>query len=248
MRPIGHTILRYEEVTSTNTLILANESLLASHGLVMAARHQTAGRGRMGRVWASIPGAQLQFSVVVHPRVPESEVPLVALVAGLAVAGGIARATGLQPSLRWPNDVFLDGRKACGILVEAKPDANGKPRLVVGIGINCQGRAEDFPPDVRPILITLSQALGKPVDNEQVFQAVLGELQRLLGRLEAGERRALLHEWEQLAPLQGARVRFPTPQGAVTATVEGLNPEGFLSARDNAGRLHTVVSSALEWL
>lgn len=248
MKPIGHIILRYDEVTSTNTLILGDEALLSNHGLVMVARHQTAGRGRMGRVWASVPGAQLQFSVVVHPRLPDAQVPLIALVAGLAVARGIARATGLRPVLRWPNDLFLDGRKVCGILVEAKPDAAGRPRLVVGIGINCQGRAEDFPPQVRPILTTLAQSLGAPVDNEAVLQAVLAELESALARLEAGERQALLEEWQRHAQFRGGRVRWQTPRGSLTAIVEGLSAEGFLMARDDAGRLHTLVSSELEWL
>jgi BirA family biotin operon repressor/biotin-[acetyl-CoA-carboxylase] ligase len=248
MKPIGHTILRYDEVTSTNTLILDDETLLSNHGLVMLARHQTAGRGRMGRIWASIPGAQLQFSVVVHPRVPDAQVPVVALIAGLAVARGIARATDLRPVLRWPNDVFLDGRKVCGILVEAKPDAQGRPRLVVGIGINCQGRAEDFPPEVRPILTTLAQSRGAPVDNEAVLQAVLEELERLLERLAAGEQQALLEEWQRHAQFRGARVRWRSARGPVEAVVEGLNAEGFLTARDDQGRSHTVVSSELEWL
>lgn len=248
MKPIGHTILRRESVTSTNTLILEDETLLANHGLVMTANHQTAGRGRMGRAWASIPGAQLQFSVVVHPQVREADVPVIALIAGLAVAWGIREATALEPRLRWPNDVFLAGRKVCGILVEAKPDTAGRPRLVIGIGINCQGRAEDFPPEVRPILITLAEASGRPVDNERVLQAVLRSLDRLLTRLDAGGKRALLEEWQRHADLVGARVRFPTPRGAVTATVEGVNAEGFLSARDGAGRIHTIVSSDLQWL
>lgn len=248
MNPIGHTILRLDEVTSTNTLVLADESLLANHGMVVTAQHQTAGRGRMGRVWASIPGAQLQFSVVLHPRMPEAEVPLIALVAGLAVAGGIQEATGLVPRLRWPNDVFLDGRKVCGILVEAKPDDAGRPRLVVGIGINCQGAAEDFPPDVRAVLTTLAQASHQPVENERVLQAVLRHLDQLLARLTGGERQALLAEWQAQARIQGVRVRIPSGQGPVAATVEGLNTEGYLLARDDAGRTHTVVSSGVEWL
>ena len=248
MKPIGHTILRRETVTSTNTLILNDEALLANHGLVMTAQHQTAGRGRMGRAWASIPGAQLQFSVVVHPRMREADVPVIALIAGLAVAGGIWEATGLAARLRWPNDVFLAGRKVCGILVEAKPDAAGHSRLVIGIGINCQGQAEDFPPDVVPILITLAQASGRPVDNEQVLQAVLAHLERLLHRLEAGEKPALLAEWLRFADVQGARVRLPTPRGPVTATVEGVNAEGYLTARDDIGGRYVIVSSDIEWL
>jgi BirA family biotin operon repressor/biotin-[acetyl-CoA-carboxylase] ligase len=202
----------------------------------------------MGRVWASIPGAQLQFSVVVHPRLREAEVPVIALIAGLAVAGGIREAAGLAARLRWPNDVFLEGRKVSGILVEAKPDAAGRTRLVIGIGINCQGRAEDFPPEVRPILTTLAQASGRPVDNEQVLQAVLAHVERLLSRLEAGEKAALLAEWLGFADVRGARVRLPTPRGPVTATVEGLSAEGYLTARDDAGGKHVIVSSDIEWL
>jgi BirA family biotin operon repressor/biotin-[acetyl-CoA-carboxylase] ligase len=164
------------------------------------------------------------------------------------VANGIREATGLQPRLRWPNDVFLAGRKVCGILVEGKPDATGRPRLVIGIGINCQGRAEDFPPEVRPILTTLAQAAGGPVDNEQVFQAVLGHLETLLLRLGAGEKAELLAEWQGQADVVGARVRIPTPRGAVTATVEGLNADGFLTAKDETGGIHVIVSSDLQWL
>ena len=120
--------------------------------------------------------------------------------------------------------------------------------ILIGIGINCQGQPGDFPPEVRDILVTLAQAAPQPVDNERVLQAVLGELERLLARLSAGQRQALLEEWQALAPLRGARVRVPTPQGPVLATIEGLTPEGFLSAREDTGQRRTVVSSDLEWL
>jgi BirA family biotin operon repressor/biotin-[acetyl-CoA-carboxylase] ligase len=247
-RPLGHEIVRLEEAPSTNTLLLENEAWLDRHGLVVLARHQTAGRGRMGRTWSSVPGAQLQFSVAVHPQVPGADVPIIALIAGLAVAQAIGDATGLRPELHWPNDVFIAGRKVCGILAEAKPSAAGALRLVVGIGINCLGSAADYPLEVRGLIITLEEAAGRPVDPEALLRAVLGRFDALLARLDAGGREELLAEWRRHARLAGARVRFPLASGRVTGSVLGLTPEGFLRARDGAGGVHTLVSGDVEWL
>jgi BirA family biotin operon repressor/biotin-[acetyl-CoA-carboxylase] ligase len=248
VQPIGHAIVRLDSVPSTNTLVLGREDYLSRHGLVVIARHQTAGRGRLGRVWASLPGAQLQFSVVIHPRLPLAEVPVVALVAGLAVAQALVEALALRPRLKWPNDVLLGGRKVCGILAESKADASGAPRLVVGIGVNCGGTAGDFPPELRGTVTTLAEAGGRPVDNEAVLQAILRRLEALLARVEGGEKAGVLADWSALADSVGRRVRFPTPAGPVEGTIAGLTPDGALLAQDDAGRSHVLVSSELEWL
>jgi BirA family biotin operon repressor/biotin-[acetyl-CoA-carboxylase] ligase len=250
MRPIGHTILRLEETPSTNTLVLETEEYLADHGLVVLARHQTAGRGRMGRHWASVPGAQLQFSVVVHPAVRAEEVPLLALVSGLAVAQALEGLLGLSPRLKWPNDVLLDGRKVCGILLEAKPapGTGQPPRLVIGIGLNCQGRAEDYPPDLRERVTTLAEVYGAPVDNEEVLQAVLERLNALYDRLVAGERPALLAEWRRCAALAGRRVRVQTPQGLREGHARDITGEGYLLVELEGGTRHVQVSGEVAWL
>ena len=90
----------------------------------------------MGRGWASVPGLQLQFTVVLHPPLPREEVSIISLLAGLAVAECLKSLLGLRPLLKWPNDVFLNGRKVCGILVEMK-QVNANPCLALGIGLNC---------------------------------------------------------------------------------------------------------------
>ena len=247
-RPLGHEIVRLEEAPSTNTLLLENEAWLDNHGLVLLARHQTSGRGRMGRVWSSRPGLQLQFTIAVHPRLPGAEIPATALIAGLSVAQAIEAVTGLQPELHWPNDVYLSGRKVCGILVEARPNAAGAARLAVGIGINCLGAASDYPAEVRERLTTLAEAAGRPVDPEAVLRAVLERLDRHLARLDAGGREDLLAEWQHQARVEGALVRFPGSSGRIQGAVLGLTPEGFLRVRDAAGGEHTLVSGDVEWL
>ncbi|MDH4248193.1 MAG: biotin--[acetyl-CoA-carboxylase] ligase [Deltaproteobacteria bacterium] len=248
MKPIGHRLLRLEEATSTNTLLLENEAYLNTHGLVLTARHQTAGRGRQGRRWASIPGQQLQFSLVWHPMLPAALLPVVALVSGLAVAQALEDSLGLRPRLKWPNDVLLEGRKVCGILVESSPGSGATPRLVVGIGINCQGLPEEYPQELRGVLTTLASCAGRPVDNEEVFQAVLSRLDAAHGKLTPAGLPALLEAWRQRAEFQGRRVRVTTPGGMAPGRPVDVTPEGFLVVLLEDGSRHVQVSGDLEWL
>lgn len=248
MPAIGHRIERLEAVPSTNSYVLEREDLLATHGLVVTAQHQTAGRGRMGRAWASVPGAQLQFSAVMHPPLAGEAAALMALLAGLAVAEGVEAATGVQPRLKWPNDVYAQGRKLCGILVENRPGAGGQPRLVVGIGINGQGRAADYGPELAARMITLAEAAEGPVDNEAVLQAVLARLEHLHQRLGEGARGGLLDAWRARADLAGRRVHAPLPGGPQALTAVDVAADGSLLADDDTGTRHTLVSGNVTWL
>jgi len=247
--PLGHTILRLDEVPSTNTLVLNTEEYLANPGLVVLARHQTGGRGRMGHRWVSLPGAQLQFSLVLHPDLPSSDLPIVALLSGLAVAEAVERLLGLHPSLKWPNDVLLGHRKVAGVLVESKPGAGGASRLVVGIGVNCQGTSADFPPDLRDQATTLSQESSRLVDQELLLRAILANLDRFLQRLAGAPcaKAELLVEWARRANLLGRRVRFQTPQGMREGIAQGITPEGYLVAEDIVGERHSLVSGEVGW-
>ena len=260
MQPIGHTILRLEEVTSTNTLLLENPRHLENHGLVAIASHQTAGRGRMERAWASLPGQQLQFSLVIHPTLPSEEVPIYSLLSALAVAQAIEEHTGMAPSLKWPNDVMMNGRKVCGILLEGRSAGGGAPemgyrggnrggnRLVIGVGINCNGSPGDFPPDVRAILTTLAHASGSPVDMEALFQGVLANFQALHGRLDGESRSELIAQWTRRALLEGQRVRFNSNEGVREGAPLGLTAEGYLIVETDSGERYVQVSGDLEWL
>jgi BirA family biotin operon repressor/biotin-[acetyl-CoA-carboxylase] ligase len=249
MPALGHEIVRLEEVSSTNTLAMQRPEYLERHGVVVLARHQTGGRGRMGRHWASLPGRQLQFSVVLHPAFPAHDFPAVALVAGLAVAQALESELGLHPQLKWPNDVLLDVRKVCGILVEGTTGAGGKPRLVVGIGINCLGSSDDFPAELRDSLTTCEHGAGRPVDCEALLRAVLGRLDEGCRRLGAGERPALLAEWRAYGLLgEGQRVRLPTQQGHREGVPVALSPEGYLLVLLDDGTRVTQVSGELEWM
>ena len=248
MQPLGHQIIYLASCPSTNSLVLATPAYLDTHGLVVQTPHQTAGRGRMGKSFFSFPGEQLLFSTVIHTHLPPQHVPLVSLVAGVAVAQALAELYGLQPELKWPNDVLLGGRKVCGILVETRRGQQGEQRLVVGIGINCHGDRAQAPEALRPIVTTVAQETGAPVDSKALLQAVLRDMQEWIVRLECDERAALLEAWRARARLAGRRVRVLGLDPPQTGTVAGLDEEGFLDIALDSGKPHVHHSGELQWL
>jgi BirA family biotin operon repressor/biotin-[acetyl-CoA-carboxylase] ligase len=158
----------YAEAGSTNELAAAD----AMRHRVVVADHQQAGRGRLDRQWVTPPGAALTFSAVFDPVVDTEWWPVVPLVAGYAVA----RALGGTARLKWPNDVLIDDRKVCGILVErlhTRP-----PMVVIGIGINVDQAADELPV---PTATSLALA-GRPVDRTVLFGDVMRHLRAWLGR------------------------------------------------------------------
>src|SRR5688572_17482896 len=117
----------------------------AAHGVVIAAREQTAGRGRRGATWVSPPGAGLYFSFIARPG-EQRTLPLITLAAGVGVRDGIVRSTGLEPVLKWPNDVLIGRRKLAGILAEGHALGSPAQAVVIGVGVNV--RPASYPPDV----------------------------------------------------------------------------------------------------
>ncbi len=247
MAKLGHTIVRIDETESTNSLVLAEERYIGRSGLVVVARRQSGGRGRMGRRWYDVPGDQLFASIVVHPRTSPADTPAIALIAGLAVARAIAETLSLDARLKWPNDVMIHARKVAGILVEAKPGTQGEQRLVIGIGVNCQGTNQDAPSELWTTITTLTQETGNLVAPEPLLESILAHLDALLERLDAGRKAELLVEWARRAQFAGRRVGFPLPKGQGDGVTQGITPEGYLIVEDVAGLRHILVSGEVSW-
>lgn len=166
-------------VTSTNAVLMAHAPKLPS-GSVLIANHQTGGRGRFDRSWVDEPGRGLATSALIRPNRPIIEWGWLPLLLGVAVDKGIAKIAGAQESrvtLKWPNDVLVDGRKICGILCQVSGDA-----LICGWGINVLGWPQDVPADRAT---SLADA-GLPTDRTEISAAVLRAFDALLADWEAG--------------------------------------------------------------
>jgi BirA family biotin operon repressor/biotin-[acetyl-CoA-carboxylase] ligase len=224
----------------------------APEGLVVAADRQTGGRGRLGRTWHSPAGENLYFSMVLRPVRPPSEVPPLTLLAGVAVADTLA-ALGARPRLKWPNDVLLedDGggwRKVAGILTEMSTEGERVGHVVVGVGLNVNGA--DFPAELAASATSLRAIVGRPLDRAEVLAALLGALEQQYDDFRAAGPAAGVAAWQAYGPAgERCRVRAPGAAAGSHQMIEGIalgvDPDGALRVRDDAGRVHRVLSGEI---
>ena len=160
---------RYAEVTASTQRLLPPDD---PEGAVAVAEEQTEGRGRLGRSWHAPARTSVLVSVVLEPAVPAPRLPELSLVAGEAVAAAIAAETGLEPTIKHPNDLLVDGRKIAGILAESS-----EGRVVLGIGVNANQTEEQLPPETQTPPSSLMIAAGRPVDRAPLLARILLELE-----------------------------------------------------------------------
>ena len=232
-------VLFYETVSSTNDVAAALAEGGAPEGCLVIADAQSAGRGRLGRTWASPPGAGLYVSVVLRPETPA--IPLLTVAAGIAVAQGVEIVTGLRPDLKWPNDVFIDRRKVAGILAE------GTLRyIILGIGINVMRGS--FPPDIAARATSLETELGRPVDRTALLVECLASFVEWYALLRGGDRAAVTRAWRARAGASlGRRVRWDGAGTQVDGVVEDIDIDGALIVRTPERTLR-VISGEVTWL
>ena len=207
--PPAFDVRRFETIDSTNTWVVAKARSGAAEGLVAVADHQTAGRGRLGRVWEAPPGANLLMTVLLRPA---PDVPAHLAVAAVALAGREAASSvgGVSCGLKWPNDlVIADGRKLAGVLAET----DGAGAVAVGIGLNVAWAPEG------------AACLGADVARDDVLDSLLGSLG---GWLDAGWG-AVARAYREACVTIGRRVRVELVDGEVF--------EGAAADVDDAGRL-----------
>jgi BirA family biotin operon repressor/biotin-[acetyl-CoA-carboxylase] ligase len=167
-------VYRYAELCpSTQRLLLDDDP----EGAVAAAEEQSEGRGRLGRAWQAPPRSSILASVLLRPRMPSPRLPELSLVAGGAVAEAIAGTTGLEPSIKFPNDVLLGGRKVAGILAEAS-----EGRVVLGIGVNVNQRKAELPVEAQTEPTSLRIETGGDVDRGELLAEILARLETAYNR------------------------------------------------------------------
>ena len=174
---IGNDIVVVEETESTNDLIWKAVERGVSEGFVVFAERQTKGRGQYGRRWESAPYLGLWFSVLLRPALTLAESPKLTVLLAEAVAGTIADETGCAPIIKWPNDIYLAGRKVAGVLVEGRTAADGSYVAVAGIGINVNQTIDDFPEELRETAGSLAIATGKKIERTKIAITLLRRLE-----------------------------------------------------------------------
>ncbi len=221
----GRELHIYEHIGSTND---AAKKLppTVPEGTVVLAEEQTSGRGRLGRVWHSVKGESLTFSVVIKPDIRQSHLGIISLYASLAVAEGIKDSTGLQPECKWPNDVLVGGKKCCGILSEATFVRGRCEGIIVGIGLNVnQG---DFPGELSRTATSLRQAAGARYDVGDILSVLLHHMEKNYPAVQDGRYEEIRTGWLRYAPMIGKTVTISTPGASCRGIARRIEENGEL--------------------
>jgi BirA family biotin operon repressor/biotin-[acetyl-CoA-carboxylase] ligase len=236
-RPRPPRLVCLDTVDSTNS---EAERLLASGAavpLVILASAQTEGRGRRGRVWHSPPAGNLYSTFVFRPKLEPARLQDFTLWMGLNVCELVSNFAKLEPGLKWPNDLLVNGRKAGGMLTEARIDADQIRDLVFGLGLNLNGRTADLPRDLQRTAISLADATGAPLDLNRFAAALIGRVLSAYDLfLEGDYRDKFVALWKRYDVLRGRPVSVTQGTRTVAGTATGIDDEGSLIVRLTSGR------------
>ena len=239
---MGYQDLFLKTTESTNRVAKEMGASGVLHGSGVVADTQTAGRGRLGRQWHSLPGGNLYCSYVVRPAIALQDYPKLTMVAGVAAAQCLEENSPIRISLKWPNDLYIGTKKCGGILCESIP-ASSAPFAVVGIGINCNLSAPDIPVELKGMATSLLIEGGCRIDTRKLFVDLREHLLVAVSDFEKQGFSQILNRWGQFDTFKGTHMTWVREDGK---PVEGINlgpdPDGSLLVQDANGNRHKVIS------
>jgi len=233
---IGQKVICYPSLTSTMAAAKREIQRGAVEGTVVIADEQTAGRGRIKRVWLS-PKGSIALSIILYPSVVN--LPSLIMLASLAVVHSIEAVTGLRSRIKWPNDVLANDRKVCGILIESSVRGNIVDYAIIGIGVNVNLRLSDFP-EIPATATSLSDELGRDVPRLRIIRRLLVEMERLYLALQAGG--SIYEEWRDSLVTLGRKVKVKSGKTVYEGVAESVARDGSLLLRHSDGNLSKIVA------
>ena len=257
---MARSLYYYDKTDSTNLRIrqLAEEG--APEGTLAVADMQTAGRGRRGRGWISPSGMNIYMSLLLKPAIPASDASMITLIAAMAVAGAVRdipeastggmadTLTGVSGSpedikIKWPNDIVVGGRKACGILTEMDLDGETIRNVIVGIGINVnQDSREEFPEEIRETASSLRIELGTgKIDRSALIARIMELFEKEYDEfIKCGDLSFMKERYDDMLAGLGGQVRVLDPKGEYTGISRGMDERGQLLVETDDGVIRPV--------
>jgi len=239
-RVIGSRVCCLDAVDSTNLQACRFGDDGESEGLVIVADQQSSGKGRVGRRWESPSGVNLYASILLRPAILPFDAPKLTFLSAVAVCRAILSVTGLRATVKWPNDVLLNGRKVAGLLNEMSAETDRVNYVVLGIGVNLNMRNDQFPEDLRYPATSLAIAKGSPVSRLDFTRILLQEIDTLYQLfLEKGSGPVFV-AWEQLCEMTGKSVRVDCNGLQIEGVMTGLAEDGALLVCTATGKVERI--------
>ncbi len=231
---IGRKLFVFESIDSTNACAKTLAETGTSEGTVVVADHQTAGRGRLGRTWVSEKGCNLLFSIVLRPSLPKDASGLLTFFSAVFIARALEKMTGHPVECKWPNDILINGKKCCGILLENSFSQEKLDFSVVGIGINVN--QSTFEGDLETRATSLFREYKKEFDRTQLLQHLLLEADTLFSSLKKGKTETIMTEWNNRCSMFGKPVTVSHGKEVISGTAVALSAEGGLIVKTPTGQ------------
>jgi BirA family transcriptional regulator, biotin operon repressor / biotin---[acetyl-CoA-carboxylase] ligase len=240
-RVVGRDIRVFEETTSTNDVIekLARDGV--KEGAVVFAESQTKGRGRLGRKWLSPTHKGLWFSILLRPELRPQETTQLTVASATALRRAIKTVTGLSADIKWPNDLLIGGKKVVGILTEMSAEVDRVRHVILGIGVDVNQDAAEFPAELRKIATSLKIETGGEISRAELAVEILRELDVDYARICGGDFSGLADEWEAGCATIGKNVSVQTGVQKIRGCAEALDDDGALLVRTEHGHLERVI-------
>lgn len=236
---LGKEIVYKETTGSTNADVRRMAEDGAENGLLVVADAQTSGKGRRGRQWESEKGTNLYFSMLLKPDIAPDKASMITLVAAYSVAKMIAKNTGLDAKIKWPNDIVVGKKKVCGILTEMNMERDYIHHIVVGIGINVN--EEEFPDEIRDMATSLKKEVGRIVSRANLLCDILLQFEKDYSAfLAAEDLKPFIDDYNKMLVNKGALVKVLDPKGEFSGIAGGINEEGMLIVFKENGQIEKV--------
>jgi BirA family biotin operon repressor/biotin-[acetyl-CoA-carboxylase] ligase len=233
---IGRNLVYYPTLASTMDTARQEGLNGAPNGTVILAGEQTKGRGRLKREWLS-PAGNIALSIILYPNV--KDLPYLIMIASLAAVKSMETVTGFKAGIKWPNDVLIEGKKAAGILIENELKGNRAVYSIIGIGINVDLKAGEYP-EIADTATSL-QTQSSPEDlSIKLITSLLTEFEILYVQLPDGK--LIFNDWRDRLITLGQKVTATSSNQIITGTAESVDESGALTIRQPDGTLATVVS------
>lgn len=238
---LGRRLLVLRETDSTNTL-LKRAYPTAPHGFTVIAEQQTAGRGRLGRSFLSPPGSGLYMSMLLRPSLPLSHLNFLTITTAVAVCRAVEETCGFMPGIKWVNDIFMEGKKLCGILTEAsiEGETGSVDFAVVGVGINLWLDRDNLPSEVRQVAGCLADFCAALPRRAILASAILNQIEDGYKLLCTEGTGPLIAQYRSLLCMLGRPVQVVGPYVSYTADALDVDENGHLLVRTESGEIRTL--------
>ncbi|MCM3713564.1 biotin--[acetyl-CoA-carboxylase] ligase [Alkalihalobacillus oceani] len=243
---LGHEQTYYEAVSSTQSVAhrLAQEGAVEGH--LVVANEQTAGKGRLGRKWYSRAGSTISMSLILRPELPPQRTPQLTLLAAVAVVRAIKQETGIDCSIKWPNDILINGKKLVGILTEMQSEPDVVHSVIIGIGINVNQTPDEFADEIETVATSLAIEKGASIKRAPLIAAILNQFEVLYELYISSGFSAIRSLWEAHSISIGTHLYARTTKEVIYGYAQGITDEGALLLKDEAGKTHQIYSADIE--